>query len=357
MPFIGAVIGAISSVLSGIFSVISSIIGSIVSVIGSIVGGIISAISAAVGIISKMLSTGVGSVLSKITNSLSFISVIKDIGNLVKPLITAYQFARDLFSGFSAVYNVITSLKNIIGTVFKPIAESIRMLFNQVYYIWERLFAPIRPIIDRLKNVYIAIRNSIIGQIIQRVKVIAEYISLIHTLSKVYYYVKEEKYAKAIFLLAYHFDETLKNETKMILEAVSSDIQNVIVELRKTLSLIKSDIDGVARYSFILGNVIEDIGKNLGVKSIYDIGDYIKTNVIRNVEFIRQRLDSAYKEITNRINYVADPLFRALSDIYRYEREEVRIQRIYRYLTLEHLHKELTFPTFDSRWYLIRARI
>lgn len=355
MPFIGAVFSAIASVIGAIVSTIFSVVSSIVSVIGSVIATIIGGIASVVGFISSLIKTGVGGILSRISNVISGISFVKDIGSFFAKGIEAFKATSLIYQLIDTVSGVVTKIKNFVSIIFKPISEAIRMVFNQAYYIWERIFAPVRDVIYKIKEVYIRIRQSIIGRILQKVKAISDFLSLVHTLSRVYSYIREEKYAHAIFALAYHFDETLRSEIKLIYESVSSDISDVILETRRLFQLLKSDVDGISRYTFTLADIIEDIGKNLGLKSAVEIGRFLKEDVVDAIEKVRIELNRAFKNTMSFITEVTNPFYQTLFQIYAYEREELKWKRIYRYLSLEHLHSELVLPKFDSRWYLYRV--
>ncbi|MEM1558223.1 MAG: hypothetical protein QXG12_06495 [Thermoproteota archaeon] len=355
MPFLGAVIAAIASAIGSIISFIAGIVASIVSAIASIISTIIAGIASAISFVVSMIKTGVGSVLSKISNALNIFSFIKDTATAVSKKMELFKLTGLISEVVNVISSVVNRIKNFVSIIFKPISESIRVVFFQVYYIWEKLFAPIKEIIYKLKDIYVRIRQGIIGRVLQKVKQISDFIALIHTLSRVYVYIKEGKYIQAIFLLAYHFDEALRNEVKAVVESISSDISDVIVETRRLFYFLKADVDGVSRYTYSLGIVIEDIGKNLGLKSIVELGKYLKENVVNELRKLKDDISKVYSETIRAIFDVTNPFIQTLNWIHAYEREELRWKKLYRYLTLEHLHAELALPRFDPKWYLYRV--
>jgi ribonucleotide reductase alpha subunit len=196
----------------------------------------------------------------------------------------------------------------------------------------------------------------VFGKILSKLKAIADFISFFHTLARVYDAVQKQKYAQAIFILAYHFDDELKENVKIIMETISSEIAQVMSEVNAVFRMIKDDMRSIYDTSQAYERVFRDFAKIFHVQAFEEIADAIHKYIDKNIENTIKYLDSVRDTLLNKMYYVVNPFGEVLTSIYLWERQEKSYQALYSYLSGRAISERLLRPAWDLKFMLFRVK-
>ena len=357
MAFIGAVITTIASAIASIVSTIASIISVIVTKIASAIAFIFKTIG---GIVTSVVTTVVGAI-SKIFNAITGLFVNKVYATATQIVSKISSIIHTIFEPVTKLFmqakSIVLSIKNIVTQIFKPISELITQIFNTIKQLMDSILGWVKPLIDKIRNIYISIKNSIFGKIISTLKEIGDFIGFFHTLARAYEAIKKEKYVDAIFIIAYYFDDQLKQNVKTIMEVISSEASQIISEVNTVFRMMRNDINSIYDTTIVYERIFRDFARIFNAKAFTEIADSIHSFIAKNIERVTRDIEWSRNFVLSQVGYVMNPLYQMLSQIYMWERQEKRYAMLYSYLAGSAIEQCIEKPRWDKKFMVIKRRI
>ncbi len=344
MPPIAAAIAAIAAAVASITAGIVSIIATIASVIATVISFILTKVVPLIANFAAFVVSGIRTVMLIIGRAVYSIGV-----KLFSTIVSTFtSFITKVMSIFAGVWNtikmivgqirvVISSFLGEVGNILKPIIDAVKSFVTP-------LVNTIKQIIGKIREVYTAIKASIVGKIIGYVKDVTDVLSTIHAIALAYNAFGEKKYLKSLYILTIHFDKSLAEEVKGLYTYIESQLASTIKEISDVFDVFRKDINSLSAYTMYMERIFFDIARFLDVPFAKDIAkglEKFRTDVLKTA---KDWLTETKKDILEWTSWQLHPVYHIIRVLKSTEREYRDYQRIYSYFMLDTVRKEKILP-------------
>ena len=242
VSFVASVGATVASVVVPIVSTIAAVVGPVVAAVGSVVTGIVSTIGAVLG------------------------PVIETVGWIVEGISGAVQGAVEIIRTTIAepIANIVEALKTGIGDIAKAITE------------------PLKPILDPIKDTLVTIKDFVADTqlwVETQLKPVAELISVINTISAVYF-------VKQLLEGTTSISQVIGDVAD---ESGLKTAEAITILWRETVQIGTGILENVRDHYTLLGDTIDDTDERLRKDMQLSI-EYAKGTIQGEIDKVRDAL-------------------------------------------------------------------